>query len=288
MPTGSVARLRRVTATAAGSPALPPGASPLPATEVRATQLVVLQEFSEVCAELGLRWWLCAGTLLGAVRHQGFIPWDDDVDVAMPRPDFEAFCRDPRATRPGRALASLRTDPAYSFPYAKLYDDGTRVVEHYRPQPVYGVGIDIFPVDTWPRATASRRALGLALVLLRGMLGVRIVEPDTLPSPARRLVARVGRPLLSVVPPRWFAATLTRLVVAAGARGTDRGVIVWGYEEQVSAAAFADDVTLEFEGVARPVPQGWDEWLTAAYGDYRTPPPEGARGGHPHLTAYRV
>lgn len=241
-----------------------------------------------MCQELGLRWWLCAGTLLGAARHAGYIPWDDDVDVAMPRSDYESFCGDPRAVRAGRALASLRTDPTYWFPYAKLYDADTRVVEHYRPQPTYGVGIDIFPVDTWPRAPLTRRALSVGLLLLRGMLGVRIVEADTLDGAARRLVARVGRPLLSAVPPRRFAAGLTRLVVRAGARGGARGVIVWGYEEKVRAEAFADDVTLQFEGVARPAPRGWEQWLTAAYGDYRTPPPEAARGGHPHLVAYRL
>ena len=267
--------------------ALPPGATPLEPHEVRSIQLAVLQEFGEVCDELGLRWWLCAGTLLGAARHEGFIPWDDDVDVAMPRADYERFCADRRAVRAGRALASLRTDPTYSFPYAKLYDASTRVVEHYRPQPVYGVGIDVFPVDTWPRRPGARRILSFGLLLLRGMLGVRIVEADTLPTPARRLLARVGRPVLSPVAPRHFSSLLTRLVVASGASGGERGVIVWGYEEQVPAAAFADDTTLAFEGVDRPVPRGWREWLTAAYGDYLTPPPESAREGHPHLVAYR-
>ena len=154
--------------------------------------------------------------------------------------------------------------------------------------PVYGVGIDIFPVDTWPRTPRARGAPSRsAWSLLRGMLGVRIVEPDTLPTAARRVVAGWAGRCSAWCRRARFATSLTRLVVRAGARGADRGVIVWGYEEKVSARAFAADVTLEFEGVARPVPQGWSEWLTAADGDYRTPPPESARRSHPHLTAYR-
>ena len=151
----------------------------------------------------------------------------------------------------------------------------------------------MFPVDAWPDGARARRLLSLALTVLRGMLGVRIVEADTLAGTTRQWVARVGRVVLTPVPPRVFSVLLTHLVIRMGrgrrgrGDGRDRGVIVWGYEEKVPAEAFADDVSLDFEGTPRPAPRGWSQWLAAAYGDYLTPPPEGSRAGHPHLTAHR-
>lgn len=266
---------------------IPLGAVVLDASSVRALQLEVLEQFSALCEVEGYRWWLCAGTLLGAVRHGGFIPWDDDIDVAMPRDDFDRFCADSIAVPSGMALASLRTDPDYPFPYGKFYVADTRVVEHYDPMPTYGVGIDIFPVDAWPGTERGRSVLSALLRLFRGMLGVRIVEADTLGTRLDRLVARVGRRVLRPFPPAVFARAVT-WVVRRTATGDLRGVIVWGYEEKAPARAFAHDTALDFEGIARPAPSGWEEWLTAAYGDYRTPPPRDQQVGHPHTAAYRL
>ena len=195
--------------------------------------------------------------------------------------------RTPTPFRAGLALASLQTDEEYPFPYAKLYVADTRVLEHYDPMPVYGVGVDIFPVDAWPDTHRGRALLSVLLRLFRGMLGVRIVEADTLGTRRRRVVARVGRRMLLPFPPSLFGRAVTALV-RRNAQGCERGVIVWGYEERVPESAFSSDTSLDFEGTARPVPSGWHDWLTAVYGDYGQPPPPDRQVGHPHMTTYRL
>ena len=123
--------------------------------KLHSIELLLLKEFDRICKENDIKYYLCAGTLLGAVRHSGFIPWDDDVDVIMPRSDFDKFREIfSVAASKGFFLHSKYNDPNYPWDFMKLRLDGTKYVKaselclrHY------GLWIDIFPLDC---ATASK------------------------------------------------------------------------------------------------------------------------------------
>jgi len=117
--------------------------------EIRRRKIIkIFAFFKQICQENSLRWYGCAGTALGAVRHHGMIPWDDDVDVAMPRPDYEKFIKICEKTDLGEfELVNPVTDKGYYYPFLKLCDKHSTIWE-YRDAPfVFGVFMDIFPID---------------------------------------------------------------------------------------------------------------------------------------------
>lgn len=118
---------------------------------IRVKQVPILDCIDKVCREHGLQYYIWAGTLLGAVRHGGFIPWDDDMDIGMPRPDYErlmAHCHE-WMPEPFEVIGSHnRSD--YPYPFAKAIDGSTTLLE--RPDFMFpeGLYIDIFPIDGYP------------------------------------------------------------------------------------------------------------------------------------------
>jgi len=125
--------------------------------EMQQIELGIMKEVHSFCVEHNLRYSLAYGTLLGAVRHQGFIPWDDDMDIMMPRPDYEQFLA--TFSYAGFEVVSPQNDE-YHYPYAKVYDTRTFLHEELRNiYPRLGVFIDIFPVDGLPEKRNEQLAL---------------------------------------------------------------------------------------------------------------------------------
>ncbi len=127
--------------------------------KVQLAQLNILKEFKRICEENGLRYWLESGTLLGAVRHQGFIPWDDDIDVSMPREDYNKFIAIFQEQKNEKyRLRCWETEENYPYVYAKLEKVGSifRQASDLRDD-VCGIFIDIFPYDKLPRNRNLRR-----------------------------------------------------------------------------------------------------------------------------------
>lgn len=119
---------------------------------LKACEVSMLKEFIEICEKLGLRYYALYGTLLGAVRHQGFIPWDDDIDVGMMREDYEVFVREGQKYLSEHLfLQTYESDPEYISGYAKIRDNNTTFIEtSVKSRKMnHGIFIDIFPLDSF-------------------------------------------------------------------------------------------------------------------------------------------
>ena len=136
--------------------------------KVQPILLDMLREIDRVCKENDIHYFLYRGTFLGAVRHQGFIPWDDDLDVAMPRADYEKFCRiAPEKLGDAYCFQSWHTDRDYAHPFGKVRRRGSVYVEaKCRPLPENGFYVDVYPLDFGPEGETERRSLNRKLLHL--------------------------------------------------------------------------------------------------------------------------
>lgn len=138
--------------------------------QLRMAELDLLRVFMSVCDELGLQYFIVQGTLLGAVRHGGFIPWDDDIDVGMLRKDYDILMsKGQTLLPPGYFLQTHENDPGYIHGFGKLRNSNTAFVEttcRYRKMN-HGIFIDIFPFDFYPDSRLKRCAFELKKFFLR-------------------------------------------------------------------------------------------------------------------------
>ena len=252
-------------------------------SELRAIQLEILDEVDGFCKSHGIRYSLCGGTLLGAVRHHGYIPWDDDIDLMMPRDDYERFICEYRSDR--NELTDLRKHEATVELCVKVCRKGTRMVDHMLGRSLWGINIDIFAVDGVPDDFIPH-CLGL---LKR-----------------RKLLAGIC-PFYKVIPRRkalWFAKYLLKRLAHPypgscldlkneidrtssqySLSSCDKGGVIlgsYGVKEVVPATVFLKYSTLHFEGRSYPTILDTDTYLSAIYGNYMQLPPEEKRVA-PHL-----
>jgi lipopolysaccharide cholinephosphotransferase len=250
-------------------------------------------EFDRVCRAQDIGYYLLAGSLLGAVRHQGIIPWDDDIDVGLLRPDYERFLRvAPHELGDRYFLQTIKSDPDYFLCFAKIRVNGTKFVEasSIDCDIHHGVYIDIFPLDNVPELPAMRWLHAGLCRLLNTLVLARGKYRDL--SPVKNCVARVLRAFVRPIP---LPTLMSWLQAAMQFSRNDESTYVvnigntYSYRRECSARrSFNNPIELMFCGHSASAPATWHEYLTRLYGDYMTPPPEGHRGKRHAVVDLRV
>lgn len=233
---------------------------------VWAVEFNLLKELLRVCEKHKLRIWIDAGTLIGAVRHGGFIPWDDDIDTVMPREDYDKLCEiAPREFKDPYFFQCMHTDRWYWTRHGQLRDKSTSMlpVKSKPRKSNNGIFIDIFVLDSIPNrakevhkmirtVTRRKQILKAAIAVMRRCPGwlYDMLEWD------KKQFKKYERTLKS------FSKSGNRFV----------GKIALHEREYLfNAEAYDDTVMLPFEGIMVPAPIGWNHVLTVNYGDYMTP-----------------
>lgn len=244
-------------------------------SEIQEALACILKDVDAFCRENGIRYSLAYGTLIGAVRHRGFIPWDDDIDLLMPRPDFERFVAAYKG-RKYKCLYGVRNDEAdfVNF-FAKVHDPSTVSREggkYYR----FGLNIDIFPVDGKPSAEQDR--LNWEKYLCKQTHRMRLRYKPLFSSP---LLAVAEAHLHTL---DWWFRHCENLLKTYPFESSEYcgavSVVYNGCVEVFPRSLFEHYTELEFEGGKYMAFEDWDRFLTQQFGDYMQLPPEDKRKTH--------
>lgn len=250
----------------------------VPLEKVHEELLVLLLSLDKICRESSIRYYITAGTLLGAVREGGFIPWDDDCDIVMPRRDFRRFVKIMRKVHSEiYYFQDRKSERKYPFAFAKMRSRRVAARERGEVWKELGDGcyVDIFPLDRCPENPRRAKRFFKLTELLTSVILSKSGGKCGYAKRGARLVFSI----LSLFPlfALHFLRAAVRIYYSATSSGGRLATVYGSYgypRETYRAEWFSRTTTLSFEGDKFPAPIGYRELLTNMYGDYMTPPSE--------------
>lgn len=247
-------------------------------------QLIIAREIKRICDKHNIRYFIIAGTLLGAVRHGGFIPWDDDMDVGMLREDYEKFLRIAK-TELGEEffLQTPETDKNYGLPFAKILLNGTVLVEATAGSNAKkGIFVDVFPFDVAPENEADRENHNKKTYFYKRLLLAKLNYNVCAKNDyVKRTVYFVLKIMSAFYSHDKLVKKLESEITRYNNSKTEDIVNIggaYGYKkETIKADWVRDTVEIPFEDMTISAPVDYIKYLETFYGDYMTPPPEDKR-----------
>ncbi len=261
-------------------------------TDLQRKILEVYEQFRKICEENDLRYFAIGGTCIGAIRHHGFIPWDDDMDIALPLSDYEKFRKIVKENPPEHyGLFDWEERKHCRIKHLKFYDDRTTFIEEgteEMPDRYTGVFIDIMPISGIPEdEVQQRKFLNKSKKILRFNVARRfeIKRNTTFKS---KVFSIFVKPVIAVRPFNFYSELYEKHISQYEFGETNQVFFSWRiplrapYKNIFPYDLFAAYIEVPFENTKIRVPKGYDSYLKSDFGNYMQLPPEEKRhGGHP-------
>mgnify|MGYP000845578381 CR=1 FL=1 len=260
--------------------------------ELKLLQLNMLTYIKKVCEKNNLKYYLCGGTLLGAIRHKGYIPWDDDIDIFMPIDDYKRFLKLNHKVEGYTALNPYECNDYY-YTFSKLVDNRTKLVELGWPEvDKMGVYIDIFPLFALPDNETERDEYISKLRSLnekhyRYFWSVWNYSENRIKMIAKSILKFPG---YIINKKRKTKENILKLMDKYDFKRSENvGFVLSAYDpkkEVTRKEVYEKTIQVEFEGELFSAPVGYDEYLSNLYGEYMKLPPIEKRKTHHNFKAY--
>lgn len=259
--------------------------------EIQLKELELLKKFDKFCQENRLEYFLCGGTLLGAIRHKGFIPWDDDIDVFMPRPEFGKL---QKLLKKNNKLENAEFTSYFLknsiYPYIKLEDMRSLYKESDAVRDTNRIWIDIFAIDGFSNNQVLDFILVKTVKVLRFFLA-RFLKRAVLENEVNKIKKffhLILSPIVLLFPANTWAKTIEAVCMTVPYNKTAYvGGVQWGYglNEKLPKSGI-ERIDVEFEGCIFPGLKCYEQYLTQLYGNYMEFPPAEKRT--PHMASDNV
>lgn len=257
--------------------------------KIKRVELELLKNFIDVCDKLELEYFAVGGTLLGAIRHGGFIPWDDDIDIGMMRKDYEIFKKEAQRLLPNHIFVQcLETEKSCPFNFIKLRDSNTTFIESSisNLNINHGIYIDIFPYDEYPEDYCKQKRVDLKKIILTKSIS-RIFNHNS-NTEKKTPFSKLTDIISFVLYPNIKNSLYKREKLYTEYNKSDSKLIInyngaWGKREIAEKVWFKNLKIVPFEDVKLKIPVEYDLYLKKMYGDYMTFPPKEKQISH-HYT----
>jgi lipopolysaccharide cholinephosphotransferase len=258
--------------------------------DLKKIELEVLISIDKICRDNDIKYFLFGGTLLGAIRHKGYIPWDDDIDICMLREDYDKFRHVIEFNNPDIYFLCVENSEDYVHPFGKVCSKGTLVYEPgLKKTNNLGVFVDIFPFDEYGNSHFKRKILNIRMYInhkFRWLGSITVYVKtfrwfDNIPNYLGYLYANIfGAP--------HFAKKIDKLATKYNDTNSLYLVNSAGHLEVFEKSIFESTCIADFEGVKFPIPIGYDKCLRILYGNYMELPRVEERIHSHDLNAYRI
>ena len=251
--------------------------------EIKIVSLDILQQVHDFCMKNDIKYSLAYGTLLGAVRHKGFIPWDDDIDILMLRPDYERFVKlFNKLSDSTYSVTSYETDAQFRYAFAKIVNNST--IKDELGFDKYGIGIDLFPIDKVPNNPNLAYKLFKLHKLYWNLFMLKAMKWDNNRSLSKNLFLIASKVILFFIP----YSVIHKMAYKSVAKYSDLkddymlGCLSspYGMKDMMPKEIFDSPILLPFEQNQYCCLKEYDRYLSSLYGDYMQLPPEEKRVTH--------